>query len=142
MVEDGDGAGDDPSQDPDDGTDGAPATVRPERALGHDVGVLAAPVSHVDVLDADVCVDDAGDDDGRKGDAESDFLDDWAGRTEGRGGDVRAGVVVDDYGDCDIEGDGDALKEGESLGELSGLFELGDEALSSVSVITQATEGH
>lgn len=85
------------------------------------------PGAHPDVLAGDVAAHDAGDDDGREGEAVGDLCDDGGSRAEGGRLDVRPRVVVDDGADDDVEGGGDDLHEGERLGEVARVLELGAE---------------
>lgn len=61
VAEDGDGLGDDPGEDPEEETDADPGADGDPVALVHAVG--SAKDADVDVLEGDVAVDDAGDDD-------------------------------------------------------------------------------
>lgn len=126
LVEDWNGACDDVGDGPGRDADSDPRTPGLEVALVHDVGT--APHADVNVLDADVGINDTGDDDGRAGDSEGDFLDGSTGAAESGRGDVAAGVVVDDDCDDDVEGDGQSLQHGKRLGKVTRIFQLGNEA--------------
>lgn len=127
VVEDGDNLGDQPRGEPRDAGQADPDAARLPCPLVHEP-VLAVPEQpHVDVLDADVAVDHARDDDGGDRDAPCDFGDDRGGAVQCRARDLVARVVVDDDRGDQVHGDVAGLEEGQRLGEVVRVLQLGDE---------------
>lgn len=125
VAEDGDSLGDDPGDDPAGHAESEPETDGLPVALVHQVGLGGE--AEVDVLQANVAIDDACADDGGDRDAEGDLLHERAGGDQGGRLNVRADIVVDDDGGGEVQDDFKALKHEKGLLEILGGFHFGDE---------------
>lgn len=125
VTEDGDGLGNDPGDDPAGDAETEPETDGLPTARVQQVRLGAQ--AEVDVLQADVAVDDARADDGGDGDAERDLGHEGAGGVQRGRDNALADVEVDDHGGGEVQGDLEALQHEEGLLEVARRFHLGDE---------------
>lgn len=121
---------DQPSQRPSKHTQSDPGAQRPERALSHNrlIPQPAPPDPDIHILHHNRRVYDAGDDDGRHGDAPGCFRDDRGRGSQGGRGHVVADVGVNYHGHGDVEGYGCGLQQDEGFGEVGWFLHFGDEA--------------
>lgn len=129
VAEDGDGFGDDPGDDPARDAETQPKADGSPVALVHQAGL--GTEAEVDVLQANVAIDDTGADDGGDGDAVGNLAHQGTGGVQGRGENVGADVEVDDDGCGQVERDLETLEHEQRLLEVLGRLHLGDQTEES-----------
>ena len=90
-----------------------------------DVVFGVAETAHIHVFHGDVSIDDAGDNDGGRGNAVGDFADDLGYRVQCRGLHTGPSVIVDNHGCDGVHGNIRNLEECERFGEIFGHFQFG-----------------
>jgi hypothetical protein len=125
ITEDRNGLGDDPRNNParnsksDPETDGALVTLVHQARLGAE--------TEVNVLQANVAVDDTGTNNGWDGNAVGDLAHEGSSGVEGGGLDVSADIEVDHNGGGQVERDLEALEHEQRLLEVARSLHLGDQ---------------
>lgn len=125
VAEDGDGLGNNPGDNP-----AADAETEPEADGLPTAGVEQVRFcaqTEVDVLQANVPVDDARADNGGNGDAEGDLAHQGSRGVEGGRSHALAGVVVDDHAGGKVQTDFEALQHEKRLLEVARGFHFSDE---------------